>query len=329
MTCNLRRVYPASSVAGMVVAMTGLLSWLVVAEAAHADTYPDHPVRIISIHPVGITSDLLARALAPHLGERLGQSIVVENRAGANGIVATGIVAKAPADGYTMLITSSSHISNAHLRKDLPFDTMRDFSPITQLAGSYGLALITALPVKALEELIAVGKTRPLTYATNGPGNTTHVAGLLLAAKAVIAMNAISYSTNSMITDVISGNVDMMFVGTVNAEPLVRAGQVKVLATTGARRSQLLPEVSTMQELGYKDFDVSGYFGLLFPAGTPMDRVNRVRDETVKALATPEVKRFMETSDFYSVGSTPSEFAAFLAADYKVQEQMMRDVGLK
>ena len=313
---------------GLALAQTAVAVALVVAGSAVAETYPDRPVKIISIHPVGITSDLLARSLQSKLAEGLGQSIIVENRAGANGIVATGVVAKAPPDGYTMLITSSSHIGNALLRKDLPFNTLADFIPITQLAGSYGLALITALPVKSVAELVEIGKIRPLSYATNGPGNTTHVAGLLLAAMAGIKMNAVAYSTNSMITDVVSGNVDMMFVGTVNAEPLVRAGQVKVLATTGTQRSKLLPEVLTMQELGYKDFDVSGYFGLLFPAGTPPDRVKRVQEETVKALAAPEVKTFMDVSDFYIVGSTPAQFTAFLQDDYKVQEKQMRAVGL-
>ncbi|MEA2982848.1 MAG: hypothetical protein QOF91_189 [Alphaproteobacteria bacterium] len=297
--------------------------------ATRAEDYPTRPIKIICIHPVGITSDLLARALASNLSGRLGQPVVVENRAGANGIVAAGIVAKSPPDGYTMLITSSAHVGNAQLRKDLTFDTLNDFAPITMLGGSYGLVLVTALPVKNLTELIEHGKKKTLTYSTNGAGNTTHIAGLLLEKRTGLTMTAIPYNTNNMITDVISGNVDFMFFGTVNAEPLIKAGQLKAIAVTGEQRSRILPDVPTMQELGYKDFNVAGYFGLLFPANTPRDRVERIQSETAKALAAPELKRIMETSDYYISGSKPDEFSAFLKKDYEAQDKLMREVGLK
>lgn len=296
---------------------------------ARAETYPNRPIRLLSIHPVGITTDLLARALGQKLGDELGQSIVVENRAGANGIIATNVVAKSQPDGYTMLITSGSHVANALLNETLPYDTLKDFVPMTEISASYGLVLITNLPVKTLSDLIEIGKKRPLSYATNGLGNTTHVAGLLLEKAAGITMNAVPYSTNSMITDVISGNVDMMFVGTVNADPLVRAGQVKAIATTGPSRSKLMSDVPTLQELGFKDFDISGYFGLLFPAGTPKDRVEKMHSAVVKALASPELQSFLKTSDYYAVGSKPEEFSAFLASDYKQQERLLIDLGLR
>jgi tripartite-type tricarboxylate transporter receptor subunit TctC len=297
--------------------------------SARAQDYPNRPIKILSIHPVGITTDLLARSLANTLSERLGQPVVVENRPGANGIIAAGVVAKSPPDGYTMLITSSAHASNPHVRNDLPFDSLNDFSPITMLGGSYGLVLVTALPVKTLAELIELGKKRVLTYSTNGAGNTTHVAGLLLSKRSGLAMTAIPYNTNNMITDVISGNVDFMFFGTVNAAPLIKSGQLKALAVSGEKRSQILPDVPTMQELGYKDFNVSGYFGLLFPAKTPRDIVERIQSETAKALAGPELKRIMETSDYYISGSKPDEFSALLKKDFEYQDKLMREVGLK
>lgn len=299
------------------------------ADWAQADDYPSRPIKIICIHPVGITSDLLARSLATQLSERMGQPVVVENRPGANGIVAAGVVAKSPPDGYTMLITSSAHVGNAQVRKDLTYDTLNDFAPITMLGGSYGLVLVTALPVRNVAELIEYGKKKVLTYSTNGAGNTTHIAGLLLEKRTGLTMTAIPYNTNNMITDVISGNVDFMFFGTVNAAPLIKAGQLKALAVSGQQRSRILPDVPTMQELGYKDFDVSGYFGLLFPANTPRDRVERIQSETAKALAAPELKRIMETSDYYISGSKPDEFAAFLKKDYEFQDKLMREVGLK
>lgn len=296
---------------------------------ARAEDYPNRPIKIICIHPVGITTDLLARSLASNLSERVGQPVVVENRPGANGIVAAGVVAKSPPDGYTMLITSSALIGNAHVRNDLPFDALNDFSPITMLGGSYGLVLVTALPVKNLAELVELGKKKTLTYSTNGAGNTTHIAGLLLEKRTGLTMTAIPYNTNNMITDVISGNVDMMFFGTVNAEPLIKSGQLKALAVTGGQRSRILPDVPTMQELGYKDFNVSSYFGLLFPANTPRDRVERIQVETAKALGAPDLKRIMESSDYYIAGSKPDEFATFLKKDFEDQGKLMRDVGLK
>jgi tripartite-type tricarboxylate transporter receptor subunit TctC len=295
---------------------------------AHAETYPDRPVKLLSIHPVGITTDLLARALGQRLGDELGKPIVVENRPGANGIIATNAVAKSTPDGYTMLITSGSHVANALLKETLPYETLKDFAPITAISASYGLVLITNLPVKSLDELIQIGKKRPLSYATNGVGNTTHVAGMLFEKAAKIEMNAVAYSTNSMITDVISGNVDMMFVGTVNADPLVRAGQVRAIATTGASRSKLMADLPTFQELGFKDFDVSGYFGLLFPAGTPKERLEKMQSAVAKVLVTPEMKSFLDISDYYAVGSKPDEFRAFLEADYKQQEKMLKELGL-
>jgi tripartite-type tricarboxylate transporter receptor subunit TctC len=295
---------------------------------AHAENYPDHPLKLLSIHPVGITSDLLARALGPKLGDELGQTIVVENRPGANGIIATKVVAKSQPDGYTMLITSGSHVANALLSDTPPYDPLNDFSPITEICASYGLVLITNLPVKSVSELIEIGKKRPLTYATNGRGNTTDVAGLLLAKAAGIEMNAVPYNTNNMITDVITGQVDLMFVGTVNADPLVRAGKVRAIATTGPSRSKLMPDLPTFQELGFKDFDVSGYFGLLFPAATPKERVEKVQSAVAKALTSPEMQSFLQTSDYYAVGSKPDEFRAFLESDYKQQSKLMKDLGL-
>jgi tripartite-type tricarboxylate transporter receptor subunit TctC len=306
-----------------------LLAILLSGASVRAEDYPNRPIKIVCIHPVGITTDLLARALASKISETLGQPVVVENRPGANGIIAAGVVAKSPPDGYTMLMTSSAHVGNAHVRKDLTFDTLNDFSPITMLGGSYGLVLVTALPVKSLAELIELGKKKTLTYSTNGAGNTTHIAGLLLEKRTGLMMTAIPYNTNNMITDVISGNVDFMFFGTVNAEPLIKAGQLRALAVSGEQRSRILPDVPTMQELGYKDFNVSGYFGLLFPANTPRDRVERIQSETAKALAAPELKRIMEASDYFISGSKPDEFSAFLRRDYEFQDRLMREVGLK
>lgn len=308
-----------------VALVTGLAS------GASAEDYPSRVVRIISIHPVGIATDLLARSLAPRLNESLGQPVIVENRPGANGILATGLVAHAAPDGYTILVTSGAHIANAQVEKSLPYDTLADFAPVTQLAGSYGLVLITNLPVASIAELVALAKANPgrLSYATNGVGNVTHIAGLLLEARAGIKMLAVPYNTPNLTMDVIGGHVDMTFISTITAVPLVDSGQTKALSVTGPQRAPSLPDTPTMQELGYADFDVTGYFGLLVPAKTPRDRIERLYRETVKALASPEVTRVMANAGFYTVGSNPDEFAAFLKKDFDYQSRLMDEFGLK
>jgi tripartite-type tricarboxylate transporter receptor subunit TctC len=296
---------------------------------AHTETYPDHTIRIVSPHPVSVATDILARALAQRLSESLGQPVIVENRPGANGIIAAGMIAKAVADGYTLHITTGAHIANAFVAKDLPYDPLNDFAPVTQLAASYGLALISNLPVKSVQELIALAKQRPLSYATNGVGNITHVAGLLFEARTGVEMTAVPYNTPALTTDVMTGNVDLTFFSVAGAAPLVNAGKIKALAVTGPRRSPSLPDTPTLQELGYKDFDVTGWFGLLFPAHTPADRVDRIYSESVKALGSPEMKRVMDVSGMYPVGSSPEEFAAFLRKDFQYQDHLLGELGLK
>ncbi len=296
-----------------------------------AENYPSRSITIISPHPVGIATDILARALGEKLSAAFGQSIVVENRPGANGIIAEGAVAKAPPDGYTLLITSGAHIANAFTVKKLPYDVLKDFAPVTQLAASYGLALITNLPANSVADLVAFAKKRPgqVTFATNGVGNVTHVAGLLFDARAGVRMIAVPYNTPNLITDVMTGQVDLAFYSVAAAAPLVKSGKIKALALTGSRRSPALADTPTLQELGYKHFDVTGYFGLLFPAGAPLDRIERIYGASKNALASPELKRVLEVSGMYAVGSSPEEFATFLNRDYQYQNKLMGELGLK
>jgi tripartite-type tricarboxylate transporter receptor subunit TctC len=313
------------------VGLSALVALAAFVSGAQAQTYPTGPVRIISMHPPGSVTDVLARPLALQLNASLSQPVVVENRPGANGILATGLVAKAPADGYTLLITSGSHIANAHVSKNLTYDPIKDFETITQLSASYGLALITNLPVKSVEELVELAKKKPgqLTYATNGAGNVTHVAGLLLEMKSGIKMIPVPYNTPALTTDVIAGTVDMAFLAVSQSAPLVNEGRIKALAVTGSRRSPALPNTPTMQELGFKDFDVTGYFGLLAPAHTPPDRVDLIYRDSVKALGSSALQRVIDNAGQYVVGSTPAEFAAFLKQDYAYQGKLMDDLDLK
>jgi tripartite-type tricarboxylate transporter receptor subunit TctC len=264
------------------------------------------------------------------LQQNFGQPVVLENRPGANGIVAEGAVARSTPDGYTILITSGAHIANAFVAKELPFEVIKDFAPVTELAASYGLALVTNLPVNSVAELVGLAKQKAgeLTYATNGVGNITHVAGLLFEKRTGTRMVAVPYNTPNLTTDVMTGQVGMAFYSTAAATPLVTAGKLKALAVTGSRRSPSLPNIRTLQELGYTDFDVTGYFGLLFPAMTQQDRIERVYAESRKALEAPEVRMVIEAAGMYPVGSTPAEFAKFLEEDFTYQARLMRELGL-
>jgi len=295
---------------------------------AETDNYPSRAIKIISPHPPGIATDVLGRALALKLNEQLGQPVIVENRPGANGIVAAAAVAKAPPDGYTLHITTGTHIANAHVGQKLTYDPIGDFAPVTQLAASYGLALLTNLPVNSVAELVALGKKRRLTYAMNGVGNITHIAGLLLEKRAGLQMTAVPYNTPNLTTDVMSRTVDFTFIGIATAVPLVNAGNLKMLAVTGTKRFPAMPNVSTMQELGYKDYDITGWFGLLFPAHTPSDRIDRIHRESIKALKAPELQRVIDVGGFYTVGSSPDEFGGFLRNDYEFQGKLMKEIGL-
>ena len=295
---------------------------------AAANDFPNNTIRIISMHPAGSVTDVLARPLAQRLTASLKVPVIVENRPGANGIIATGYVAKTPADGYTLLITSGSHIANAHIGKPLRYDPIADFAPIIQLSNSYGLALITNLPANNVQELIQLAKKKELTYAINGVGNVTHIAGLLFERMAGVKMVPVPYNTPALASDVMSGIVDIAFFSVAGSAPLAQDRRVKALAVTGPRRSPALPNSPTLEELGFKDFDVTGYFGVLAPAGTPKDRLEILYRESRKALEAPELKNVIERGGQYVVGAGPDDFLAFLKKDDAYQKKLMSDLGL-
>ena len=298
---------------------------------AAAEDYPNRAIHLISPFAPGVSTDVLARSLAQKLTENLGQPVIVENRPGANGIIGASYVAKSTPDGYTFLITTGSHTANPHVTKDVPYDALKDFAPITQLAGSYGLVLLSNLPVKSVADLIELAKKKPgqLTYSTSGVGNLTHVAGRLLEARAGIKMIAVPYSNAALISDTIAGTIDMTFISSVSAVPLVKGGKLKALAITGTKRAPAFPDVPTFQEAGIKDYDLTGYFGILFPANTPADRVDRMYQATIKALTAPELKNIIETAGLFVVGSTPAEFGAFLKQDFDYQGRLMEELDMK
>ena len=257
--------------------------------AAHAQSYPDRPIRLVIPFSAGGPNDLIGRPLTDKMSEALGQPFVIENKAGANGMIGTTLVAKSAPDGYTMLMTTGSFTANPAFEPKTTYNALTDFAPVTLLAESYGLALMTRpeFPAKSLAEFVTLAKQNPgkFSYGHSGVGNATYVAAELFQKLAGIELLKVPYrGTSSFAPDIMSGHVDVGFMSTTLATPNANSGLLRALAVSGRERAPSLPEVPTMQELGYKEMDVIGYFGLWFPAGTARERVMLVNREAVRAL---------------------------------------------
>ncbi len=299
-----------------------------------AAAFPTRHIRMIAPFTTGSTLDIMARLIAEQLTGALRQNTVVDNRPGANGIIGTDLVAKAPADGYTMLLTTGSFTGNLVLYKKLPYDGARDFTPITQIARSYGLVLAVnpSLPANSVKELVALAKSRPgkLTYGSGGVGNMTHLVGELFNAMAGIDIVHVPYKgSGPAMTDVLGRQIDMTFVSTVFVQPYIKDGRVRALALTGGERSPVLPDVPTFKELGFTEFEWTGWYGLWFPAKTPRDRVNRIQSEVRKAVATPQMKSRLDEFGLVGVASSPAEFAKFLREDFELQTRIVKRAGIE
>jgi tripartite-type tricarboxylate transporter receptor subunit TctC len=310
-----------------------LAAWtLLPAAAPRADTYPDRPIHIIIPFSPGGPNDLIARPLTDKMTQELRQSFIIENKPGANGIIAAQFVSKSPPDGYTLLMTTGSFIANQVFGTKLPYDAVTDFSAVTQLAQSYGVALMVRpdFPAKTLLELVDMAKRNPgkFTYAHSGIGNATYVAAELFRAVAGINLVKVPYKgTSTFATDIIGGQVDMGFLSTPLATPNVASGLLRCLGTTGSERAPTLPGTPTFQEVGFKEMDVLGYYGWWAPAGTPRERLDVIQREAAKALQTPEVQRVLADAGLKAVGSTPAEYAAYVAKDLAWQTEIMQRIS--
>jgi tripartite-type tricarboxylate transporter receptor subunit TctC len=267
------------------------------------------------------------------MSEVLGQPFVIENKAGANGMIGTAFVAKSPPDGYTMLMTTGSLTANPAVDPKAPYDALADFAPVTLLAQSYGLALMTRpnFPAKSLLEFVDLAKRNPgkYSYGHSGIGNATYVTAELFQKLANIELLKVPYrGTSSFAPDIMSGHVDVGFMSTVLATPNVNSGLLRALAISGSQRAPALPDVPTLQELGFTEMDVIGYFGLWLPAATPRERVELMNREAVKALAAPLARKVLAESGLRSVGSSPQEFARFLEQDFAWQKAIIERIGM-
>ena len=282
--------------------------------------YPNKPIRVVVPSPPGGPPDLIMRMIAPKMSMSMGQNLVIDNRAGAGGVVGTNFVAKAAPDGYTWLFTTASHTNTPPFNKNVPFDPVKDFSHVSLVAQNFGQALIVPpnFSAKSVQELIALARQQPgkLNYGSAGIGTASHIPAEVMKSMSGTDIVAVQYKgVPEVITDVLAGRMDMMFVGTQIAAPLLQSGRVRILALTGAKRWKGLPDVPTMQESGFKGYNLINWFGLWLPAGASRELVARLHSEVVKALADPEVLRQFDVQGLEAVGSKPDDFARFVAKE--------------
>lgn len=302
------------------------------AEGAAASNYPTKPLRVIVPSPPGGPPDLLMRILAPKLSVSLGQTVIVENRLGAGGLVGTAYVAKLPADGYTWLFTTASHTNIPPFNENVTYDSVKDFTHVTLAAQNFGQVLVVPAdsPVKTFKELIALAKKNPgkLTYGHAGLGTASHIPAEVMKTMTDTDILPVPYKGVAEATnDLIAGRIDIFFVGTQIAQQHLQSGRLRALAVTGAKRWKGMPDTPTLQELGLKHFNVVNWFGLWLPAHAPAAVVSRLQSEVVKAIAQPDVVAQFDTLGLEGVGMPSAEFALFVAKEAAAAQQIARNVA--
>ena len=281
--------------------------------SAGAQEYPVKPVRVIVAFAPGGPADLVVRPYAQKLHEFYGQPLVIDYRAGANGVIGADLVAKAPPDGYTLLATTSSFSMNAVTYAKLPFDTLKDFAPVSLTAGSDIAFMVNpVVPARTVKEFIAIAKSRksPMTYASSGAGGSLHLGAELLKLAAGIDMLHVPYKGAApAMADVIGGHVDVMFISVPPALPQVKAGKLRALGTASPKRARGLPEVPTFAELGYADVDIDSKYGLIAPAATPREVINKLAAGVAKAAQSADLKERYAALGLEPLSSTPEQYA--------------------
>jgi len=287
---------------------------------ACAQGYPSRPVRLIVPYPPGGGTDIFARLVGVKLTETLGQPIVVEQRPGAAGVIGADVAAKASPDGYTLVIGQASNLAiNLSLMKKLPYDPVRDFAPITLVATSPNLLVVhPSLPVRSIKDLVTLAKSKPgaINYASAGNGSPGHLAAEYFKKVAKIDLVHIPYKgATPALLDVLAGHASLYFTSPIAAQPFVQSGRLRQIAVTSGKRFPPLPDVPTIAEGGYRDIDMTSWWGLLAPAGTPADIVDKLNAATVKALNSAEVKERLASQGAMVVTNTPNEFAAYIKSE--------------
>jgi tripartite-type tricarboxylate transporter receptor subunit TctC len=301
---------------------------------AVAQAYPAKPVRMVVGFPAGGPTDIVSRTIAPRMSEPLGQQVLVDNRGGAGGVIATEQVAKAAPDGYTLLMGTIGGIAVAmSLMPNRGYDTMRDLAPVTQAVTVTNLLVVhPSVPAKNVKELLTIARSKPgrLNYASSGNGTVTHLAGELFKLMGKVDITHVPFKGGApALTALISGEVDLSYENSLVVTPHVKAGKVKALAVTGTKRSKLMPELPTISESGLPGYNASGWYGLFVPAATPKPIIARLNLEAVKALRTPDVVRTLSGQGAEPVGNTPEEFGAFVKAEIEKWANLVKVARMK
>jgi tripartite-type tricarboxylate transporter receptor subunit TctC len=319
-----------TALAPLLLSIAMLLPW----SGAWSQAYPAKPIRFIVPFPAGGGADIFARLIGRKLGEQVGQQFVVDNRAGASGIIGCEVVARSAPDGYTLLMgTTGTHTTNPAVFSRLPYDPLKDFAPVSLVAESPFLLLVhPSLPVSNLKDLIAFARARPgqLTYASSGTGSSSHLGFELFNLMAGIKGVHVPYKGLAPATvDTISGYVTMTWNSITASMPYLKNRQLKALGNGSARRSALLPDVPTISEAGLPGFELGSWYGVFAPAGTSADIVRRLRTEVVKAVNDPALKEQFSALSAEPVGSTPEEFTAVLKRDLVKWAKVARQANVK
>ena len=319
------------------------VSWLIVAlltwipafagMTAHAQSYPAKPIKIVVPYPPGGFNDTLGRTLAAKFSEAWGQPSFVENKPGGNTLIGSDFVAKAPPDGYTLLVVAFPFAVTPSLIKNMPYDTLRDFAPVILAAQSPNLLVVNPqLPVKTVGELIALAKAQPgkLSYASTGNGSSNHISMELFKSMAGVDILHIPYKGSApAVSDLLGGQVSVMFDNVPNVLPQVKAGRLRGLATTGTKRAALAPDIPTVDEAGVPGYEVAVWFGLVAPANTPRDVVQKLNAEVVKILAMPDVRERFLAQGVEPVGGTPEQFGEHIRGQMAKWAKVVKDAGVK
>ena len=304
-----------------------------VAGAAMAQQYPSKPVRVVIPWPPGGSNDVVGRIVMQKVAEYMGQQFIVDNRAGAAGSIGADVVAKAPPDGYTIMVHSTSHVGNAHLYKKLPYDTLKDFTGVALLAAQPGaLTVHPSLPAKTVKEFIALAKARPgtINYSSSGNGSAPHLSMALLVAMTGINLVHVPYKGGApQVTALVSGETQASLATVSTVLVHVQSGRLRAIGVSSNKRTSTLPDVRTIAESGVPGYEMSPWIGVFVPAATPKDLIAKLNSEVNKALKSPDVSQLLASQALDALGGTPEEFDARIKADYEKYGKLIKLTGAK
>lgn len=300
---------------------------------AHAQSWPTKPIKLIVPYPPGGGTDVIARIVQEPLAKELGQQVIIDNRGGAGGSIGSALAAQSPSDGYTVLFTLSSHTINPAIYTKLPFDTEKDFSSVVTVASLPQILVANPnFPAKTVKEVIEMAKAKPgsISYASVGNGSPGHLAGAMMASDAGVDMTHIPYRGGGpAVTDVMAGQVPLLWVSIPAAAQFVKAGKLRALAVSTVKRSAVFPEVPTMLESGFKGFEVDSWYAMFVPAKTPQAIIDRINKAAVNVLAQPEVKEKLLGQGAEAVGDSPAQLSGVVKKEIAKWKQVVKSANIK